>query len=402
MRNRIRKMAGLWLLAGTLAIGSVTAVCAAQSSVIESVSVTFKTTYGDAEDIPMPEITAGGQNYSLGDIQFRTEYDNWKPGKKVRVEITLNAGSGKYFPVSLNKSKCSVSGAEYVSAKALDDTTLQVKADYKPVMKLGNTVQAGWSGSSKKKAVWKSVEYAPGYTLNLYGDGKVVKRLTVKSNNADLSAYMEDMDKTYFYEVKAVPTTSEEKKYLKEGEFVTSTDQEFDWVDFENSGNSGSSTGDGGSFKGDGYVLPDGSKAKNTWKKISGQWYYFDGNGNRQRGWLNTGGRWYYMDGNGTMLTGWVDVGGGSWYYLGPDGDMRTGWLQPTPGFWYYMDPSGLMQKGWTNVNEKWYYMDQSGRMMTDWINDGGKWYYLRGDGSLAVNTVVEGWTIGADGVAFR
>ena len=73
-----------------------------------------------------------------------------------------------YKRQTLNRSKCKVTGADFVSAKALDDSSLQVKADYRPVTVLGDTQQAGWSSTSKKKAVWKSVEYAPGYTCLLY------------------------------------------------------------------------------------------------------------------------------------------------------------------------------------------------------------------------------------------
>lgn len=181
---------------------------AADSGVIETVSITFKSTYGEPEEIIDPEITAGGGTYSLTDIQYRTEYEKWKPGKKVRVEITLTAAEGKYFPVSINRSKCRINGAEYVSAKALDNTTLQVKADYRPVTVLGTTERAGWSSRSKTRASWKAVSDAPGYTLTLYGDDKVAKRLNIETNSADLSEYMTDLDKTWYYEVKAVPLTA--------------------------------------------------------------------------------------------------------------------------------------------------------------------------------------------------
>ena len=354
----------------------------AQSSVIESVSVSFKTIYGEPEEIPEPEVTVSGKSCSLGDVQYRTDYDNWKPGRKVRVEVTVVAEDGKYFPATLNRSKCKVTGADFVSAKALDDSSLQVKADYRPVTVLGDTQKAGWSSTSKKKAVWKSVEYAPGYTLTLYGDNKVVKRMTVESNSVNLADYMTDMDKTYYYEVKAVPVTSDEKKYLKEGQYVTSTDQEFDWEDYEKEEKRGQGPGDGGSFKGDNYVMPDGSKAVDTWKLVSGKWYYFDGSGSRVKGWLQTGGRWYYMDQGGAMCTGWLSPGDGFWYYLGENGDMLTGWIQPSPGKWYYLEPDG--------------------RMKTGWFNDNGSWYYLDGDGSMAVNRTVDGWNIGQDGKASR
>lgn len=354
----------------------------AQSSVIESVNVSFKTVYGEPEEIPEPEVTVSGKSCSLGDVQYRTDYDSWKPGRKVRVEVTVVAEDGKYFPATLNRSKCKVTGADFVSAKALDDSSLQVKADYRPVTVLGDTQKAGWSSTSKKKAVWKSVEYAPGYTLTLYGDNKVVKRITVESNSVNLADYMTDMDKTYYYEVKAVPVTSDEKKYLKEGQYVTSTDQEFDWEDYEKEEKRSQGPGDGGSFKGDNYVMPDGSKAVDTWKLVSGKWYYFDSSGSRVKGWLQTGGRWYYMDQGGAMCTGWLSPGDGFWYYLGENGDMLTGWIQPSPGKWYYLEPDG--------------------RMKTGWFNDNGSWYYLDGDGSMAVNRTVDGWNIGQDGKASR
>lgn len=379
-KNRMLKAAlglgaamSLWL--GLSAYG-------AQSSVIESVNVSFKTVYGEPEEIPEPEVTVSGKSCSLGDVQYRTDYDSWKPGRKVRVEVTVVAEDGKYFPATLNRSKCKVTGADFVSAKALDDSSLQVKADYRPVTVLGDTQKAGWSSTSKKKAVWKSVEYAPGYTLTLYGDNKVVKRITVESNSVNLADYMTDMDKTYYYEVKAVPVTSDEKKYLKEGQYVTSTDQEFDWEDYEKEEKRSQGPGDGGSFKGDNYVMPDGSKAVDTWKLVSGKWYYFDSSGSRVKGWLQTGGRWYYMDQGGAMCTGWLSPGDGFWYYLGENGDMLTGWIQPSPGKWYYLEPDG--------------------RMKTGWLNDNGSWYYLDGDGSMAVNRTVDGWNIGQDGKASR
>ena len=356
---------------------------AAESSVIESLSVTFESTWGDAEEILEPQIRVSGSGVSLADVQFGTVPENWKPGKKVRVEVNVVADEGKYFPTSLGSSKCKVSGATFVSAKALDDNTLQVKADYLPVTVLGTTQEAGWSNSTSKKAVWKRVSYAPGYSLTLYGNDKVVKRMTVTSNTADLSDYMKDSDKYYYYEVKAVPVTDAQKKYLKEGEIVLSSERMLDE-----------------SFKGDHYVSPDGSLAVNTWKKIDGSWYYFGADGNRSRGWTNYGNRWYYMDGNGVMQTGWIFPGDGSWYYLGPDGDMVTGWLQQTPGTWYYLNGDGRMHTGWLLLNNTWYYLNADGRMHTGWFFYNNNWYYLNGQGEMVVNTMREGWRIGADGIA--
>lgn len=397
--------AGFWMMPQT-AYGKT------DSSVIEKLNLKFKTTYGEQEEIPDPEITLSGANCSISDIQFRTDYDRWKPGKNVRVEITVCADEGKYFPVSLNRSDCKVSGAEFVSAKALDNETLQIKVDYKPVTVLGDTEKAGWGGKNGQRAMWKSVEYASGYMLNLYGDDKVVKRMTVETNGVDLSEYMEDLDKTYYYEVKAVPVTAAEKKYLKEGNFVTSEDQNIDWDDFEEHRPSSTGAGDGGSVKGDNYVMPDGSKETNVWKKVSGRWYYFDGNGNRTRGWQNIGSYWYYMDQNGAMCTEWLNDRG-HWYYLGADGAMRTGWQEVNPSTWYYLRPDGVMATGWLdvqggrcylrengamaigwqNVGGAWYYLHGNGMMATGWQNIDGVWYYLHGDGAMATGWLDLGGT---------
>lgn len=384
-----------------MAVGMNLTVYGATSSVIETVTVTVKSSYGESEEILEPEITVSGKDCEVGDIQYRTEYENWRPGKKVRVEITLQAAEGKLFPGSLTRSKCKVTGAEFVSAKALDDTRMQVKVDYRPVSVLGSTARAGWSNADNRKALWKVVPYAPGYSVVLYGDNKVVKRMTVETNYADFTDYMADTDKTYYYEVKAVPITSEDKKCMKEGGIVSSTDLEFDWEDVQESGKYGSS-GDGGDKKGDQYILPDGSKATNTWKKVSGNWYFFDGAGNMVRGWLYIGDRWYYMDDNGRMCTGWLETPKNTWFYLGDNGEMRTGWVSVGPSDWYYMDQNGYMQRGWVNVDGAWYFLDQNGRMTTGWVSQEGTWYYLYSDGRIAVNTVIDGWNIGPDGQAWK
>ena len=372
MIRKILLCAGTGLLLGTGSLQSLPGgifhmytAYGADSSIIETMSIKFNTTFGDPEEIPQPQITISGSGVSIGDIYYKTEYENWKPGKKVRIEITVDAAQGKYFPVSLGRSKCRVTGADLVSAKALDNTTMQVKVDYTPVTVLGDTALAGWSSLDSEKAVWKKVDYAPGYALTLYGNDKVVKRMTVTDNSVSLKEYMTDPDKIYYYQVKAVPVTAEQKKYLKEGEFITSKEQDVDDSEEEEkekkhaATSQSSSTGPGvaGSLKGDNFVMPDGTLAVNTWKLVGGIWYYFNAEGNRTRGWFLYGGKWYYFDGNGCMKTGWVDTGNGTWYYLNPDGDMKTGWFY-----------------------------------------DKNIWYYLNNDGSMAVNRSQDGWYLGADG----
>ena len=233
--------------------------------------------------------------------------------------------------------------------------------------------------------------------------GKEGSNQTQKTTPVQCKEYMTDPDKIYYYQVKAVPVTAEQKKYLKEGEFVTSQEQDIDDSAEEEKEKEHAACGTGpgvaGSLKGDNFVMPDGTLAVNTWKLVGGIWYYFNAEGNRTRGWFQYGGKWYYFDGNGYMKTGWVNTGNGTWYYLNPDGDMKTGWLNTGNGKWYYLNPDGSMKTGWVNTgNGKWYYLNPDGDMKTGWLYDKNIWYYLNNDGSMAVNRSQDGWYLGADG----
>lgn len=375
---------------------SLTVYGAATSSVIESVSVSLSASYAGEEEIPEPQIKVSGTSCSLEDFQYSTSFDKWRPGKKVRIDITVNADDGKVFPVSLNSSQCKVTGADFVSARALGDSKLQVKVDYRPIMVLGSTSWAGWDRVERKTATWKAVKYATGYSVALYGDNKVVKRQTVKGTSVDLASYMKDTDKTYYYEVKAIPTTSDEKKYLKEGIAVASTEDDYSGEEWNEN------TDDGGSIRSGSYIMPDGDKAVNSWKKVSNRWYYFDQNGNMVKGWRYINNHWYFMNSTGAMQTGWVNPSGDTWFYTNGNGEMCTGWVQPQPGDWYYLDGSGYMQRGWTLVNGKWYYLGSDGKMQRGWVMVSGVWYYLYDDGSMAVNTSIGGWTIEPNGAAHQ
>lgn len=302
----------------------------ADSIVIRSVNLKFTSQYGE-EEILMPEITTTTSGVTVQDVVWKRDIDKWKAARNERVSVTLTSDS-TVFANSYNRTECKVTGAKFVSAKALDNNTLEIKVDYVPVVKLGSTARAGWSDSTKTRAVWEKVEFATGYQVALYADDKLKQRVTVDTNTVNLAEYM-DKDAVYYYEVRAVGYSSDDRKYLKEGAYVTSEDTIIEY------------NGDTqGSWKGNTYQQGDGGVPTNCWKQILNDWYYFDGNGVRQLGWVQTGQRWYYLNPvDGKMLTGWQFVNG-KWYYLNPGGgEMLTGWIQPQPGNWYYMYADGSM-----------------------------------------------------------
>ena len=56
--------------------------------------------------------------------------------------------------------------------------------------------------------------------------------------------------------------------------------------------------------------------------------------------------------------------------------------------------------KGWLSDDQKWYWLDKKTGMMFagGWKQIDGKWYYFYTDGTMAVNTTIDGYTIGSDG----
>ena len=69
-------------------------------------------------------------------------------------------------------------------------------------------------------------------------------------------------------------------------------------------------------------------------------------------------------------------------------------------GKYYYIGNDGIMKTGWQQIDGQWYYLDQTGAMQIGWLkSDDGKWYFLYPNGAMAVNTVIDGRTIGEDGV---
>lgn len=98
------------------------------------------------------------------------------------------------------------------------------------------------------------------------------------------------------------------------------------------------------------------------------------------------------------ISSGWIRNTDGTWNFRNEEGKLVTGWLKDN-NLWYYMDQKGIMQTGWVKDGTEWYYLNESGIMQTGWFKDiNGKWYYLNSNGSMAYSTVIDGYTLGADG----
>ncbi|MEI3164351.1 MAG: S-layer homology domain-containing protein [Lachnospiraceae bacterium] len=81
------------------------------------------------------------------------------------------------------------------------------------------------------------------------------------------------------------------------------------------------------------------------------------------------------------------------------DPQTANGWQQNDSGQWSYYR-NGKPVKGWLSDDQKWYWLVKATGMMFagGWKQIDGKWYYFYPDGTMAVNTTIDGYTIGPDG----
>ena len=81
------------------------------------------------------------------------------------------------------------------------------------------------------------------------------------------------------------------------------------------------------------------------------------------------------------------------------DPQTANGWQQNDSGQWSYYR-NGKPVKGRLSDDQKWYWLDKTTGMMFagGWKQIDGKWYYFYTDATMAVNTTIDGYTIGSDG----
>jgi|GEM_PF-2402458 len=85
-------------------------------------------------------------------------------------------------------------------------------------------------------------------------------------------------------------------------------------------------------------------------------------------------------------------------YYFGEDNYMKTDWALIND-IWYYFNKDGSLHTGWLNYNNDWYYLHPTEGMQIGWVKSNDQWYYMYENGIMAVDTKVNDFLIGPDGV---
>ena len=404
---RIRKWMGVLFAAVLMtALGAQTAL--ASTDYVKSISITLDVAPVPGEDLPALHYGYTGdtgyevkipsnERYEIVSAEWGSKVDEARLGGTYTIKL-----NDYRFSSSYSSSKVTVRGGDFVSAKRQGSGKLLVTVKTDPAKgDLEEPEEAYWSSgkytSSKfGYADWEKVEDAA-YDVYLYRGSKTIKKVTdLHTSSYNFYPYMIS-EGTYTFRVRAVPADSSVSKYAKKSDWVTSDelyvdedevsdgsgqdkDDKNDWEDWydrdgwDNVGNQVGWIERSGRWR---FRYPDGTYVRDSWGKISGVWYLFDGNGDMLTGWQLRSGIYYYMDTSGAMRTGWL-LDKNVWYFLKDDGAMAVGWIQ---------------------LGDKAYYLNGSGAMVTGWQTIDDQIYYFYPDGHKAVNEVIDGFYVDMNGV---
>ena len=150
-------------------------------------------------------------------------------------------------------------------------------------------------------------------------------------------------------------------------------------------------------------VISDG------WSMLQGQWYFYKNGSIVKNMWKqDTTMKWFYLGSNGAMVKNvWRQDSSTNMFYLGDDGAMvRSTWKQDLTMKWFYLGSTGAMVKNkWVqDSTSHYFYLGTDGVMLVGkrWITIDKIQYYIYDDGSRAVNTLIDGLTVGTNGAVIK
>ena len=146
------------------------------------------------------------------------------------------------------------------------------------------------------------------------------------------------------------------------------------------------------------------SAVKKGWQKVGSNWRYYVKGKYKKNCIYKIGTAFYAFNSKGYLQKGWTTINGKNTYYgstqFGPKGYgiLIKGYVRIGNDY-YYLKPA--MQKGFVKIGKKLYYFStETGKQQRDkgWFTVNNKMYYVQADGSIATNTTVDGYKVGATG----
>ncbi len=268
------------------------------------------------------EVSTQASTYHVDSYEAKNEGFSWTMEDVPEYEVTLIAEEGYEFNVK-KASDLNISGASYVSAKTENGRTHLIVTIKLPALKYQVSPITEGSMSPEGILSWNASTGAGSYEVKLFRGQTLLDGVhTTTDTGINLRELLQKAG-SYSFHVrplnKANPAMA--GAWFESGKFDVSAEMAEAnriWYENANLGTWGQSqTGEWY------YVLPDNTLVRGAWRKIKGEWYYFEDSSYMATGWKEWGGKWYYLDPvNGNM---WKNTTTPDGYTLGIDGSMATG-----------------------------------------------------------------------------
>lgn len=344
-------------------------------------------------------------------LNGKTYYANVKTGVLAQDEwITINAqGHGYYFKEDSTMAKSTWINGRWVGADGLFTGTI----NYRGFVTDGSRTYY-YDNSGKKVTGWLKLS-GKLYYLNPSGGALMKGWFTVNGQtyHADTKSGLVSV-KTWIGKKYMGADGAMSKGFVKIGSntyyFNNSGDYLTGWNKIGNKYY---------------YFSSKGVMAVNAWVKVGKKYYHVDKDGAKQFGVQNIGGKFYYFaqkNNDGARLRKWINYNGKRYYadpktyvlkrntlftwgkykyYAKADCSLAYGLMKVGNDIYYFTSPKG---RAITNAKRAadgaTYYFGSDGKAVKKkWVKVSGKYYYFSADGKMAVNTVVDGYVVGAHGV---
>ena len=268
------------------------------------------------------DFTTSAGTYHVENFEVQNQGFKWTMNDVPEYKVTLTAEDEYEFNVK-KASDLNIVGASYVSSITENSRTNLVVTVKLPSLK--NQVSAITEAKMEDDGSlsWSVSKGAGSYEVKFYrGQSLLGGILKSNTNTLNVREYMQKAGSYYFLvrPINAINTDVAGDWFESNRISLDSEQAELNktWYDKVNTGSWGqTSTGDWY------YILSNNTLARSEWKKIKGEWYYFEDNAYMAKGWLENSGKWYYLDPEDGKM--WKNTTTPDGYTLGIDGSMATG-----------------------------------------------------------------------------
>lgn len=307
---------------GVVALAALFAMPAQAAEKIEDLTMEIdsRITAGDSgTDV---DVNVDTEGCYVDSVTAVNEPEEWEENDRPRLKIVFGAEDDYSFAsglgkdeVALDEDEGTVTSVSRSGSKKLTVyvTLPEVEWDEDEYEDYDLDVyELSWDAADGGIAYWDESDYAKKYEVRLYRDGTLISAvLTTETGSYNFSSYFTQAG-DYVFEVRGVRNSSDKGSWKEsESRYVDGNEAAEIRKNAPSTMTNGDETGvsptEGAWLKdGKGYwwCNPDKSYPVNTWKKISGVWYYFDAAGYMEANkWILSNNKWYYVGADGAMLT---------------------------------------------------------------------------------------------------